>query len=412
MADASDKAVARSKVDREWNKGRLLDRCTRRVYTWQEPNGRQRSKAKAISHISAEIWCHLAERVDPAMDKFVKLVSAKADVDLKLSDFEPRSMLAGPTHQPLRPVVDAIDAHNHLDSMTPREVLNVMDRCGIERTINITMQTGQAAIEVLRRFQSAAPDRFATIAWMDWTGIENDSFWSHLTEHFERMVEEGACGLKLWKDLGLSVRDSAGKLLHIDDERLAPLFEKAAELDVPVMFHTADPDAFFQPIDRFNERYEELAAHPDWAFLNAEIPKVELLAQRDRVFARHPRTRFIGAHIAESGEDLARATRMLKAYPNVCVDMSARVSELGRQPYRSREFFLQFPDRILFGTDLLPRDEMYRLNYRFLETFDEYFDYPSHASRQGRWQIYGIGLPKNVLAQVYRTNAEKLFHWE
>ena len=339
------------------------------------------------------------------------MVTARAEVDLKLSDFEPRSMLASPAHLPERPIVDAIDAHNHLDSMAPREVLDIMDRCGIERTLNITMQIGDAAVEQLRRFDAADHDRFATMAWMDWSGAASDSFWPRLTDHFERMVDEGACGLKLWKDLGLSVRDSAGKLLHIDDERLVPLFEKAAEFDMPIMFHTADPDAFFQPIDRFNERYEELAAHPDWAFLDAEVPKTELLAQRDRVFDRHPKTRFICAHVAESGEDLARVTRMLEAHPNVCVDMSARVAELGRQPYRAREFFLRFADRILFGTDLLPSDAMYRLHYRFLETFDEYFDYPSHASRQGRWQIYGIGLPKDVLTQVYRTNAQRVFGW-
>jgi predicted TIM-barrel fold metal-dependent hydrolase len=344
-------------------------------------------------------------------DKFVNMVTATAEVDLRLSDFKPRSMLVTPEHELKRPLVEAIDAHNHLDSMAPREVLGIMDRCGIERVVNITMKTGEEGLESLRRFHSAAPERFATIAWMDWSGIESDGFWEHLTEQFERMVEHGACGLKLWKDLGLSVRTGDGKLLRIDDERLAPLFEKAAELNVPVMFHTGDPDAFFQPIDRYNERYEELAAHPDWAFDRAEMAKPELLAQRNRVFARHPQTSFIGAHLGESGENLTLVSEMLDAHPNVCVDMSARVAELGRQPYRAREFFLRYSNRILFGSDLLPSDTMYRLHYRFFETFDEYFDYPSHASRQGRWQIYGIGLPKDVLVQIYRTNAERVFGW-
>jgi predicted TIM-barrel fold metal-dependent hydrolase len=295
--------------------------------------------------------------------------------------------------------------------MQPAEVLAIMDRCGIERVLNITMQVGDAALDVMKRYHFAAPGRFATMAWMDWTGIDHDVFWSNLTVGFERMVEHGACGLKLWKDLGLSVRDSNDRLLSIDDERLTPIFEKAAELNVPIMFHTADPDAFFQPIDRYNERYEELAAHPDWGFAGSEVSKHALLAQRDRVFARHPQTRFIAAHVAESGEDLGRVSQMLESYPNVCVDMSARVAELGRQPYRAREFFLKYADRILFGTDLLPDVEMYRLHYRFLETFDEYFDYPSHASRQGRWQIYGIGLPKEVLLKIYRANAERIFRW-
>lgn len=345
-------------------------------------------------------------------DKFVKMVTARAEVDLRLSDFEPVSSLTKPEHEPQRPIVDAIDAHNHLDSMEPAQVLGIMDRCGVERVINITMKTGDEALQSLHRYHSADKDRFATIAWMNWDGANTPAFWSRLTDEFERMVEHGACGLKLWKDLGLSIRDAKGKLLRIDDERLAPLFEKAAELHVPVMFHTSDPDAFFRPIDRFNERYEELAAHPDWAFLNAEFSKDELLKQRDRVFARHPRTSFICAHVAESSENLGRVSAMLEQNSNVCVDMSARVAELGRQPYRARDFFLNFQDRILFGTDLLPDDRMYRLHYRFFETCDEYFDYPSHASRQGRWQIYGIGLPKDVLVKLYRTNAQRVFGWD
>ena len=350
------------------------------------------------------------------IDKFVTMVNARAEVELPLSAFAPESMLVSTEHVPMRPLADhpdfrAIDAHNHLDSMEPRDVLAIMDACGIERTLNITMKTGDEAIAMLRKFQATDRDRFATMAWMDWTGIEAESFWPKLTDQFERMVEAGACGLKLWKDLGLRLRDHDGKLLHIDDERLVPLFEKAEELNVPIMFHTADPDAFFRPIDRFNERYEELAAHPDWAFLDAEISKPELLAQRDRVFARHPGTRFVAAHLAESGENLDRVAAMLEKNPNVCVDMSARVAELGRQPYRARDFFLRFTDRILFGADLLPDVAMYRQHYRFFETWDEYIDYPSHASRQGRWQVYGIGLPAEVLVTVYRTNAQRVYGW-
>jgi predicted TIM-barrel fold metal-dependent hydrolase len=194
-------------------------------------------------------------------------------------------------------------------------------------------------------------------------------------------------------------------VVRIDDERLDPLFDKARELGVPIMFHTADPFAFFEPIDRFNERYEELAAHPDWGFHGAQYSKHELLEQRNSVFARHPDTQFIGAHIGECAEDLGFVSAMLDRFPNLAVDLSARVGELGRQPYAAREFFLKFADRILFGADLLPDVAMYRLYYRFLETADEYFDYPSHASRQGRWMVYGIFLPDDVLRKIYRENA-------
>ncbi|NUQ29566.1 MAG: amidohydrolase family protein [Acidobacteriaceae bacterium] len=342
-------------------------------------------------------------------DKFVDMVSAVARVDLPLGEFQPRSSLVTPVRTPLKPKFPVIDYHNHLDSMEPAEVLRIMDACGVERVVNITMQVGDRAIAMLDKFQQAAPDRFASIGWMDWHGIEREDFARIAIARLHRLVEHGAIGIKFWKDLGLSVRDRDGKLLSIDDERLIPIFQECEKLSLPVMFHTADPSAFFDPIDAKNERYEELAAHPDWGFSNSPFSKRELLEQRNRVIARHPSITFVGAHCAESGEDLAYLAEQMEALPNLMIDISARTPELGRQPYAARRFFLKYADRILFGTDLLPEVEMYRLYYRFLETDDEYFEYPSHASRQGRWNIYGLYLPDDVLKKIYRDNALNLF---
>lgn len=341
-------------------------------------------------------------------DKFIAMVTAKAQVDLRLSDFQPRPMLRAEVHEVTKPQFPVIDYHNHLDAQEPGDVLRVMDECGVERIVNITMRVGDEALAMIDRFHKAAPDRFYTIAWMDWTDLHVPGFFQRTVERLERMVERGACGIKVWKDLGTSLRDTNGELLRVDDERLAPMFDKAAELGVPVMFHIADPDAFFVPIDQFNERYEELAAHPEWSFYPSHFSKPELLAQRDRVFVRHPKTKFVAAHVAERPENLHYVGELLDRNPNLVVDIGARSAELGRQPYTARSFFLKYADRILFGTDLVPEVEMYRLHYRFLETADEYFDYPSHASRQGRWQIYGLYLPTEVLHKVYRDNALKL----
>lgn len=341
-------------------------------------------------------------------DKFIQMVTAKAEVDLKLSDFEPLSMLSIPAHKIEQAKFPAVDYHNHLDAQNPREVLQIMDACNIEKCVNITMQVGEKAFEMHRKFKDFAPTRFETYAWFDWSDLDSDNFWKRSVERLERYVETGFCGIKIWKDLGLTLRDKNGELLRVDDERLAPIFEKAGELNFPVMFHTADPDAFFLPIDRFNERYEELAAHPDWSFYGSQFSKNELLAQRDSIFKRHPNTTFVCAHLGEKSENLAYVGKLLDDNPNVYVDIGARTGELGRQPITAREFFIKYADRILFGTDLVPESEMYRLHFRFLETADEYFDYPSHASRQGRWQIYGINLPDEVLQKVYRENALKL----
>jgi predicted TIM-barrel fold metal-dependent hydrolase len=343
-------------------------------------------------------------------DKFVAMVSAKADVTLPLSDFHPRCMLTMPRHDVPLPRFPVIDYHNHLDAQDPKRVIEIMDACGIEHVVNITMKVGDEALAMIERYRAADARRFSTIGWMDWTGVEGDfdEFVAVSLERLERLVEHGIVGFKFWKDLGLAVRDASGELLRVDDERLAPIFDKAGELGIPVMVHIGDPEAFFLPIDANNERFEELAAHPDWSFYGSQFGKHALLEQRDRVFQRHPGTTFVGAHIAENSEDLQRASAMLDACPNVLVDISARASELGRQPYSARKFFLRFADRILFGADLVPDVEMYRLYYRFLETADEYFEYPTHASGQGRWNIYGLDLPEDVLRKVYRDNALRL----
>ncbi len=347
---------------------------------------------------------------DTAMgDKFVAMVTATTRTELAVSDFQPRPMLKTSVSEVLKPRFPAIDCHNHLDSLDPAEVLAIMDECGIEHVVNITMKTGGEAFRIMRKFADASPVRFSTIGWMDWAGLDEPGFIQRSIDYLERLVERGAVGFKIWKDLGLTLRDARGEMVRVDDERLDPLYDKARELDIPVMFHTADPAAFFEPLDRFNERYEELAAHPEWSFHGAKYSKRDLLEQRNCVFARHPETRFIGAHVGESPEDLGFVTAMLERFPNVTVDMSSRVAELGRQPYSAREFFLKFPDRILFGTDLLPDVAMYRLHYRFFETADEYFDYPSHASRQGRWMVYGMFLPDEVLRKVYRENTLRVF---
>ena len=345
---------------------------------------------------------------DPEQDKFVAMVTAKAEVSLPLGQFQPQSTLVTEVHAPQRARFPVIDYHNHLDALNPLDVLRVMDACGIEHIVNITMKTGDEALRIIDKFRAAGLGRFSTIGWMDWSDVTQQGFVERTLERLEQLVSRGAKGIKFWKDFGLTVRDAQGKLVRIDDERYAPIFEKAAELKIPVMFHTADPDAFFLPIDEHNERYEELAAHPEWGFAGSFFSKTELLDQRDHVFARHPETTFVAAHVAECGENLSRAAKMLETFPNVYIDISARASELGRQPYTARELFLRFADRILFGADLLPEESMYRLYFRFLETTDEYFEYPSHASRQGRWNIYGLFLPDGVLRKVYRENALKL----
>lgn len=337
--------------------------------------------------------------------RFTNLMGQRGESDLRLVDFTPRSMLRLPAHEVVRPRFPVIDFHNHLDEFEPADVLRVMDECAIERAVNITSLPGDRGVEAILRFHSAAPGRFHTCMWMDWRDIEHPDFFRRSVERLECFAAAGGSGVKFWKDCGLTVREANGQLLRIDDERLSPLFERAGDLGLFVMFHTADPEAFFLPVDRHNERFEELIAHPDWTFASSPVSHAELIAQRNRVIQRHPSTRFVCAHMAEQAENLAAVGELLDTCPNAWVDISARLNELGRQPFTARRFFERHADRILFGTDLPIEDSVYRSYFRLLETEDEYFDYPTHASRQGRWMVYGLNLSDSVLERVYRTNA-------
>ena len=190
--------------------------------------------------------------------------------------------------------------------------------------------------------------------------------------------------------------------------RLDPIWDECGRLGIPVSIHSADPEAFFYPIDATNERYEELVEHPDWSFYGKDYPGIEaLLEARNRVFAKHPKTRFVSLHMGWP-ENLDWVASMLDKYPNVMVEFGAREAELGRQPTRSREFFLKYSDRIMFGTDSGMDEEMYRNIFRWLETSDDYFE-PWGYPGQGRWLTYGINLPDDVLEKIYHKNAENLF---
>jgi predicted TIM-barrel fold metal-dependent hydrolase len=222
------------------------------------------------------------------------------------------------------------------------------------------------------------------------------------------------------KTLGLFLRGRDGKLVKVDDRRFDPMWETCGALRLPVAIHVADPVAFFTPIDSRNERFEELNNHPDWSFYGKDYPGfAEILEARNRMIARHPKTQFIVLHVGNHAEDLADVAAMLDRFSNTSVEIAARIGELGRQPRTARRFFERYQDRILFGTDAIPNgketpqqvfgDELYRIYFRFLETEDEYFDYaPAPVPPQGRWRIYGLGLPEAILRKVYHDNAARL----
>ncbi|HID07868.1 MAG TPA: amidohydrolase [Armatimonadetes bacterium] len=320
-----------------------------------------------------------------------------------------------------------IDAHAHIAPELVDRAIQLMDANGITAVVNLSGAfDGQLSAE-LRAFKRY-PDRIYTFAGVDFRGFGEASWLSHACQQLERAVYAGAVGLKFHKSLGLIHHDCNGKLIPVDDERLAPVIEKAGELGIPVAFHTADPRAFFEPFNEDNERWEELRLNPHWWFGDRSKYPYDwwtLLHQLENVIKRHCNVIIIGVHFGNSAEELDYVASLLERYPNYYVDVAARLGEIGRHDVeRVRDIFIRFQDRILFGTDLgvreplmlgapqgfKPTDEdvrkFYNSHWRFFETSDSNIPHPIPI--QGRWMVNAINLPREVLAKLYRRNAERI----
>ena len=341
--------------------------------------------------------------------------------DLPLSQFRPRPALVVPQSGITAPCRAVIDAHNHLglfggnwDQRPAAAFFDHLDQTRVVHYVDLDGGWGEDVLaDRLRRYKERAPERYRVFGGVDWAkwGVEGPAFADRSAQRFRAQVARGAQGLKIWKPFGLHVTDDKGVLARIDDPRLDPIWAAAGELGMPVMIHIADPVAFFDPVTPVNERWEELHAHPDWSFPAPPFPAFSVLIEAfANLVRRHPGTIFIGAHVGCYAENLGWVSALLDECRNLLVDFSARIGELGRQPYSARRFFLRHADRILFGTDAGPDLATYGIYARFLESEDEYFDYgPGEVPGQGRWMIYGLHLPRAVLDKIYYTNAANLF---
>jgi predicted TIM-barrel fold metal-dependent hydrolase len=349
---------------------------------------------------------------------------------LRLTDFQPKSMLHVRETRVPRARFPVIDFHTHVSprprarrkGVPPGEIVRTMDAVNLHTMVNLTGGAGEDLAAAIKNFDRAFPRRFVTMTEPTWSRAGEAGYAAWQAEEIAKARAAGAVGVKVLKTLGLYLRDGgpAGPLVRVDDPRFDPMWDACGRLGMPVAIHVGDPEAFFLPIDRFNERYEELGAHPDWSFHGKDFPAFkEILDARDRVFAKHPKTTFVALHVGHWAENLAAVGEMLDRFPNVHVEIGARIGELGRQPRSSGRFFDRYQDRILFGTDAIPLgvetpqqvfgEELYHIYYRFLETEDEYFDYaPAPVPPQGRWRIYGLGLPEQILRKVYHQNAERV----
>jgi predicted TIM-barrel fold metal-dependent hydrolase len=346
---------------------------------------------------------------------------------LLLENFRPVPMLRVERQVPVRAKFPVVDVHTHFrhkfrgGAEELEQWVKLMDRNQIAVCVSLDGQGDELLEEHAKLLWAKYKDRFAIFVNIDWQGTgkaDEPASWDCQRPDFARRVarqlaaakERGACGVKIFKQFGLTYKNPDGSLLRIDDERWNGIWQACGELGLPILIHTADPAAFFEPIGERNERWEELHRHPEWSFHGPQFPRhAELLAALMRVVQRNPRTTFMAAHVANNAENLATVGQWLDKHSNLYIEFASRIGELGRQPFSARRFLLKYQDRVLFGTDGPWPEERLRRYWQFLETEDEYFPYSEKEfPPQGFWNIYGVSLPDEVLRKIYHENAARL----
>jgi predicted TIM-barrel fold metal-dependent hydrolase len=344
---------------------------------------------------------------------------------MPFEEYEPRSTLVVPGHSVARAKYPFIDVHNHQSNMPAqdlKEIVAEMDKLNMAVMVNLsgrgfkrvekpdgTTTSGLNDSAYLKKAvenaNATAPGRFVVFTNIDFNGIGNPDWTENAVKELEQDVKNGAGGLKIYKSLGLEAIDASGKRVPVDDPRLDAIWDKCAELKIPVLIHSGDPAPFWLPQDKFNERWLELKQFPGRYRYGKEPSWEQVMNEQFNVFRKHPKTIFISAHMAWMGHDLARLGKTLDEIPNMYTEIGAIIYEPGRQPRFAHEWFVKYQDRVLFGKDIWAPAE-YHVYFRVLETADEYFDY--YRKRHAFWKMYGLELPDEVLKKLYYKNALRL----
>lgn len=330
-------------------------------------------------------------------------------VEMDFEKYDPPSTLVVPQTVITKAKYPFIDVHNHQGRMGSGSLdglVQDMDQLNLKVMVNLSGGNGNRLKQMTDNIRRQYPSRFIVFANIDFDGIGSPGWTEKAVQQLETDVHHGASGLKIFKNLGMSVKDISGKRVTVDDQRLDAIWEKCGELKIPVLIHTADPAPFWEPMDKDNERWLELKTHPGRKRSDTNpAPWQTLINEQHSLFKKHSKTIFIAAHFGWYANDLAKLDSLLTALPNVVVEFGAVIAELGRQPRAAKAFFNKYQDRILFGKDSWVPSE-YNTYFRVLETEDEYFPY--HKRYHAFWRMYAMGLSDSILKKVYYKNALRI----
>ncbi len=329
---------------------------------------------------------------------------------MDVEEYEPVSSLKVPQHPLTRARYPFVDVHNHQWLMPIQnldKLVGEMDELNMAVMVNLSGFRGKLLEWSLANVHKKQARRFLVFVNLDFEKLDEPGWPAEALAQLDAAVKQGASGLKVYKSLGLSDRDKSGKRIAVDDPRLDPIWERCGELAIPVLIHSGEPSPFWLPKDKHNERWLELKQEPGRYRPADRFPPFEtILAEQHHLFRKHPKTRFIDAHLGWLGNDLGSLGQLLDELPNVYTELGAVLAELGRQPRFAQKWLVRYQDRVLFGKDTYSKEEYYAY-FRVLETDDEYFDY--YRKRHAHWKLYGLELPDAVLRKIYYRNALTLF---
>jgi predicted TIM-barrel fold metal-dependent hydrolase len=325
---------------------------------------------------------------------------------MDVEEYEPISTLKVPEHRLKRAKFPFIDVHNHQWLMPVQNLDNLveeMDSLNMAVMVNLSGFRGKLLEWTLENASENYPKRFVVFINLNFENLDDEGWPQNELTMLDEGVKNGVKGLKVYKSLGLTDKDNEGNRIAVDDPRLDPIWAKCGELGIPVLIHSGEPNSFWNPKDKYNERWLELKQEPDRYRSPEKYPSFEqIMAEQHHVFRKHPQTKFIDAHLGWFGNDLERLGKLFDEMPNVYTELGAVLAELGRQPKFARAWLIKYQDRVLFGKDTYKKEEYYTY-FRVLETGDEYFDY--YRKRHAHWKMYGLELPDSVLRKIYFENA-------
>jgi uncharacterized protein len=328
-----------------------------------------------------------------------------------LKDYRPRSIYKVPVTRVEKAKFPIIDMHSHPEPKTDAEIsawIKNMDEVGVEKSIVLTMTTGKPFDEIYAKY-SKHPDRFEVWCGLDFSEYlyKEPGFPAVTVKELERCHDMGAKGIGEIHDKGQGLRSgkSTAPGMHPDNPRVDAIWEKAAELRMPVSLHVADPIWMYQPMDEHNDGL--LNAYR-WRLDNqpniVKLPgMIEIL---ERTATRHRKTTFVACHFANLDYDLAHLGEVFDRNPNLYADIAARYGETAPIPRFAVQFYAKYSDRLVYGTDMGFDTKMYRITFRILESQDEHFYEIEQFAYH--WPLYGLGLSDEILERVYRGNAAKL----